>query len=113
MYNHIEVEFQGVQKALQSRCAVSTMPLIVGIVEAGDEATQFHQITDKVEAHLRKYQEETTQSIQALTQVQGVPVERHSSLKRENISLQAQWDKEKAEKGEVDRRAARSKGTGQ
>jgi hypothetical protein len=80
MYNRIEVELQGVQQALQSSRAVSTAPLTAGTVEPGDEPAQLHQITDKVEAHLRRAQEETTQAIQALTQVQGVLVEQRSAV---------------------------------
>jgi hypothetical protein len=53
MYNRIEIELQGVQQELQSSRAVSTVPLTAGTVEPGDEPTQFHQITDKVEALLR------------------------------------------------------------
>jgi hypothetical protein len=54
MYNLIEIELQGVQQELQSSRPVSTMPLTVGIVELGDELAQLHQITDKVDAHLRR-----------------------------------------------------------
>jgi hypothetical protein len=54
MYNQIEIELQGVQHALQSKHAVSTMPLLVRTPEVGDELAQLHQITDSVEARLRK-----------------------------------------------------------
>jgi hypothetical protein len=79
MYNRIEIELQGVQQALQSSRAVSIAPLTTGTVEPGDEPTQLHQIADMVEARLRQAQEETTQAIQALTQVQGVLVEQRSA----------------------------------
>jgi hypothetical protein len=52
MYNRIESELQGVQQALQSKCAVATTPLTSGIVELGDEPTQLHQIADRIEARL-------------------------------------------------------------
>jgi hypothetical protein len=55
-----------VQQALQSSCAVSTVPLSVGTPELGDEPAQLHRIADTVEAHLRRAQEETTQATQAL-----------------------------------------------
>ena len=69
MYNRIKIEFQGVQQALQSNRTVSTMPLIAGTVELGDEPTQLHRIVDMVEAHLRQAQEDIAQATQALTQV--------------------------------------------
>jgi hypothetical protein len=79
MYNHIEIELQGVQQALQSSRAVPTAPLTTGTVEPGDEPTQLHRIVDMVEARLRQAQEDTTQATQALTQVQGVLVEQCSA----------------------------------
>jgi hypothetical protein len=80
MYNRIEVELQGVQQALQSSHAVSTVPLPLGTPEPGDEPTQLHRLTDTVEAHLRRAQEETTQATQALVQVQGVLVEQRQAV---------------------------------
>jgi hypothetical protein len=97
MYNRIEIELQGVQQALQSSRTVPTAPLTAGTVEPGDEPAQLHQIVDMVEAHLRQAQEDTAQATQALTQVQGVLVEQRSAVEREKLSLQVQWDKEKAE----------------
>jgi hypothetical protein len=79
MYNRIEIELQGVQQALQSSRAVSTVPLTVGTPEPGDEPAQLHRIVDTVEAHLRRAQEETTQATQALTQVQGVLMEQRNT----------------------------------
>jgi hypothetical protein len=52
MYSRIEIELQGVQQKLQSKCVVSTVPLLVGTPEVGDDPTQLHQITDSVEARL-------------------------------------------------------------
>jgi hypothetical protein len=52
MYNHIEIELQGVQQELQSSCAVSTAPLTTRTIELGDEPTQIHWIVDMVEALL-------------------------------------------------------------
>jgi hypothetical protein len=54
MYSWIEIELQGVQQELQSRHAVSTVPLSVGTPEEGDEPTQLHRIMDSVEARLSK-----------------------------------------------------------
>jgi hypothetical protein len=53
MYNHINIELQGVQKALQSSHIASIAPLTVGTVELGDEPAQLHWIVDMVEDHLR------------------------------------------------------------
>jgi hypothetical protein len=88
MYNRIEIELQGVQQALQSSHAVSTVPLSLGTPELGDEPSQLHRIADTVEARLRRAQEETMQATQALTQVQGVLVEQRSAAEWENLSLQ-------------------------
>ena len=54
MYDIIEVELQGVQRALQSNLTVSTAPMPEGTPEAGDESVQLHRIADLVEVHLRK-----------------------------------------------------------
>jgi hypothetical protein len=86
-----------VQQALQSSRAVSTVPLTIGTTGTGDEPTQLHQIVDKVEARLRRAQEDTAQATQALTQVQSALVEQQSKAEWENISLQAKWDEEKAQ----------------
>jgi hypothetical protein len=48
MYNRIETELQGVQRALQSNRAVSTVPMPKGTPEAGDESVQLHRIADLV-----------------------------------------------------------------
>jgi hypothetical protein len=50
MYDRIETELRGVQQALQSSRAVSTMP---GEPDLGDEPAQLHRLADTVEAHLR------------------------------------------------------------
>ena len=60
MYNRIEVDLQGVQRALQSNHAVSTTPMPEGTPKAGGESVQLCRIADLVEVHLRKAQEETT-----------------------------------------------------
>jgi hypothetical protein len=97
MYNRIEVELQGVQQALQSSRAVSTVPLPLGTPEPGDEPAQLHRLADTVEAHLRRAQEETTQATQALVQVQGVLVEQRRAAEQEKSALQVKFDEEKAQ----------------
>jgi hypothetical protein len=57
MYEIIEVELQGVQRALQSNHTVSTGPMPEGTLEAGDESVQLHTIADLVKVCLRKAEE--------------------------------------------------------
>jgi hypothetical protein len=66
LFNRIKGELKEVKHALQSSQAISTMPLIRGTSETGDEPTQLHHIVDQVEARLRRAQEDTTQATQAL-----------------------------------------------
>jgi hypothetical protein len=88
-----------------------------GEPELGYEPAQLHLLADTVEAHLRQAQEKIEQATQALTQVQGVLIEKHSATERENISLQEKFDDRKitatTRKGIVARGATRSKGNGQ
>jgi hypothetical protein len=69
MYSWIEIELQGVQQELQSKRAVSTIPMSVGTPEVGDEPAQLDQIADSVEARIQKSQDEAEQATQDLTQV--------------------------------------------
>jgi hypothetical protein len=69
VFSHIRDEIQGVHQEIQSRCAVSTVPLPSGAPVIGDEPSQLHWIVDTVEDHLRRDQEETSQDTQALAQV--------------------------------------------
>jgi len=76
MYDWIESELRGVQQALQSNYVVSTVPKEP---ELGDEPSQLHHLADIVEARLWRAQEEIQQATQALRQVQGVLIEKHSA----------------------------------
>ena len=73
------------------------MPLTVEIAGTCDEPTQLHQIADNVKNCLRWAQEDTTQAIQALTQVHSALLEQQSKEEWENITLQVKWDEEKAQ----------------
>jgi hypothetical protein len=53
MYDQIETELQGVQQALHSIHAVSTMPLPSEEIELGDEPAQLHRLANTVEARLQ------------------------------------------------------------
>jgi hypothetical protein len=79
VFSRIKGELQEVQQALQSSRAVSIVPSTSGTEEPGDEPAQLHQITDKVEARLRRAQEETTQATQALAQAQEDLLEQRSN----------------------------------
>jgi hypothetical protein len=97
MYDRIEVKLRGVQQALQSIRAVSTVPLPSGEPELGDEPAQLHRLADVIEAHLHRAQEETKQATQALNQVQGVIVEQGRVAEQEKVSLQEKFEEEKAQ----------------
>jgi hypothetical protein len=58
MYNRINIELQGVQRALQSSRTVSTAPLTSGTVQLGDESAQHHRIVDMVKALLLRARED-------------------------------------------------------
>jgi hypothetical protein len=62
MYDIIKVEFQGVQQALHSSCAMSTVPLPTGEPELGDELAKLHRLVDAVKARPRHTQEEVEQA---------------------------------------------------
>jgi hypothetical protein len=59
MYDRIEVELRGVQQALQSSRAVSTVPPPSEAPELGDEPAQLRRLADVTEARLCRAQEET------------------------------------------------------
>jgi hypothetical protein len=66
MYDRIEVEIQGVQRALQSNHAVSTVPMSEGTLEVGDELVQLRRISNLFEVCLWKAEEVTTHATHAL-----------------------------------------------
>jgi hypothetical protein len=84
-----------VQQALQSSHAVSIAPSTSGTEEPRDELAQLHQITNKVKARLRRAQEETSQSTQALAQAQKDMLDQRSNAEQEKLALQAKWEEEK------------------
>jgi hypothetical protein len=86
MYDRLKVEFRGVQQALQSSRAVSTVPLSSGEPELGDEPAQLRRLADAVEARLRRAQEEEEQATQTLKQVQGDIVEQQNCRTGEGFS---------------------------
>jgi len=53
MYNRIDIELQGVPQALHSSHVVSTMPLLLGKLEVGDEPAQLHGTVDTIEVRLQ------------------------------------------------------------
>jgi hypothetical protein len=61
--------------------------LVVATAGTDDEPTQLHQIIDKVEACLRRAQEDTAKATQALTQVQNALLEKQSKEDQEKLTL--------------------------
>jgi hypothetical protein len=96
MYSQIEITLQGVQQALQSSQAISTMPLPEGIAEEGDESVQLHKIVDIVEVRLRRAQEEKAQATQALKKAQEEIIEQRQAAQQEKNSLQAKFEEDRA-----------------
>jgi hypothetical protein len=86
-----------VQQALWSSQVVSTAPLTMEIPGIGDDPTQLRQITEKVEARLRRAQEDITQATQALAQEHNTHGEQQRKAKHEQLTLQAKWEEEKAQ----------------
>jgi hypothetical protein len=76
MYNRIEIELQGVQQALQSSRAISSVALPEGTTKEGYEPVQLCKIADTIEVHLWKAQEETMQATKALNQAQEDIIEK-------------------------------------
>jgi len=50
MHDIIEKEIKDIQQAIQSSCAVSTVPSSVKNIELGDESTQLRKLVDATEA---------------------------------------------------------------
>jgi hypothetical protein len=70
MYEKIETKIRGVQQALQSIRAVSTVPPPSEEPELGYELAQLCRIADATEAFLRQAQEEKEQDMVDLKQAQ-------------------------------------------
>jgi hypothetical protein len=68
MYGRIEKELKDIQQAIQSSCAMSTMPSSTKSVELGDEPTQLCRLADAIETRLHQVQEEKEKAIEALKQ---------------------------------------------
>jgi hypothetical protein len=94
MYNRIEVELQGVQRALQYNRAVSTTPMLEGTPKAGDELVQLRRIVDLVKVRLQKEEEVKTQATQALKHAHKEIIEQHQAAQQEKKTIQEKFDKE-------------------
>jgi hypothetical protein len=97
MYDRIEVELRGVQQALQSSHAVSTVPPSSEAPDLGDDLDQLHRLADATEAHLHHAQEEIEQATEALKKVQKVVIKKHRVAKKEKVALQTNFEEEKAQ----------------
>jgi hypothetical protein len=96
MYDRIETELRGVQQALHSSRAVSTVPLPSEEPELGDEPTQLHRIADVTEAHLHRAQEEKEHATVALKQAQEEVVEKIDVAQQEKDDLHTKFEEERA-----------------
>jgi hypothetical protein len=96
MYDRIEGEIQGVQRALQSNRTVSMAPMLEGTTEAGDESVQLRKIVDIVEVHLQKEEEVTAQATQALKKAQEEIIEQCRAPHQEKEAIQDKFDKDRA-----------------
>jgi hypothetical protein len=97
LFHQITGEFKEAQQALQSSQAVSMAPLTMEISGTGDEPTQLRQITEKVEARLRRAQEDIAKATQALVQAQSTHEEQQRKEEQEQLDLQAKWEEEKSQ----------------
>jgi hypothetical protein len=85
-----------VQRALQSKRAVSTVPMPEGTTEVGDESVQLCRIADIAEVCLQKVEEVTLQAIQALKQAQEEIIEQRRAAQQEKEVIQEKFDKDRA-----------------
>jgi hypothetical protein len=92
MYDRIEVELRGEQQAIKSSHAVSTTPPTSEAPELGDDHSQLRRLADATEACLRRAQEETEHTIEALKQVQKVVIEKCRVLQQEKVALQTKFE---------------------
>jgi hypothetical protein len=97
LFFHITGEFKEAQQALQSSQEVSMEPLTMEILGTGDDPTQLRQIAEKVEAHLRRSQEDIVKATQALVQEQSAHEEKWIKAEHEQLDLQAKWEEEKSQ----------------
>jgi uncharacterized protein YbbK (DUF523 family) len=87
MYDRIEAELKGVQQALYSSHAVSTMPSSSEGIEVGDEPAQLRRLADATEARLRRVQEEKEQATEALKQAKEEALEKCRVVQQEKDDL--------------------------
>jgi hypothetical protein len=97
LYDRIMTEMRGVQQALHSSRAVSTVPLPSEEPELGDEPAQLRRLADATEARLRRAQEEKEQATVALKQAQEEMVEQCRVAQKEKEDLQAKFEEERAQ----------------
>jgi UTP:GlnB (protein PII) uridylyltransferase len=100
MYDIIEAEMKGVQKAIYLSCAVSTAPSSAENVELGDDPTQLRRLVYATETRLRRVQEEKEKATEALRQEKEEALEKLRVAQQEKDDLRAKFevDKEKIQK---------------
>jgi hypothetical protein len=97
MYERIEVEMKGVQQALYSSRAVSTVPPSSEGTELGDEPAQLHRIADATKAHLHRVQEEKEQATEALKKAKEESIEKCQVAQQEKDDIQAKFAEDRAQ----------------
>jgi hypothetical protein len=75
MYDRIETELRGVQQALHSSRAMSTVPPSSKEQELGDEPSQLRRLADATKVHLHRAQEEKEKATVALKQAEEAMIE--------------------------------------
>jgi hypothetical protein len=100
MYDRIEKELKDIQQAIQSSCAVSTVPSSIENIELGDEPTQLRRLADATEARLHRVQEEKEQATEALKQEKEEVLEklRVAQQEKDDIREKFKEDREKIQK---------------
>jgi MinD-like ATPase involved in chromosome partitioning or flagellar assembly len=72
-------------------------PIEMEISGIGEDPTQLRQITEKVEAHLRRAQENIEKATQALAQAQSTHEEQWRKAAQEKLDSQVKWEEKKSQ----------------
>jgi hypothetical protein len=97
LFERIEKEMKDIQQALQSSCAVSTVPSSAENIELGDEPTQLHILADATETRFHRVKEEKEKEKEALRQEKEDALEKLQVVQQEKDNLRVKFkeDKEK------------------
>jgi hypothetical protein len=96
MYEIIESELKGVQKALHSRHVVSTMPPSSEGTELGEEPSQLRQIVDVTKSHVRRVHEEKELATESFKKEKEEEREQCQVAQQEKYDIQARFAEDRA-----------------